>query len=180
LPIDAEHKIARYLEEVSGNNEDGKFHVQGWLWHTMSLVREAKRLNKLALKLEKSKKDDEQLVVLKQAADYLIGFNMKGLHNIEKDLFFPWMRKQVKKSVTQSDVSMAFDAIMDQLESDRKGIENLGAGILHAFTTALADTVAATVWDIADKSAAIVETSQSMLRQEEAILVPAVARFVSE
>lgn len=120
----AEDRINQYLDSTESK---GKFHVQGWRWHTMSLVREAGRLQKLALKMQSSPPED--LTGLRDAADYVVGFNMKGLHKIEKDLFFPWVRGKMT-SVGESDLAKAFGDVMDELESDRKTIEQLGASLV--------------------------------------------------
>jgi hypothetical protein len=122
----AEERISRYLEESKKN--DGKFHVQGWRWHTMSLVRESGRLQKLASRMQASC-PVEDLPALRRAADYVVGFNMKGLHKIEKDLFFPWVRGKFN-AIGESDVVKAFSVVMDQLESDRKTIELLGTSLV--------------------------------------------------
>jgi hypothetical protein len=122
----AEERITRYLEESRENG--GKFHVQGWRWHTMSLVREAGRLQKLSSRMQASCRVEE-LPALRMAADYVVGFNMKGLHKIEKDLFFPWVRGKFN-AIGESDVVKAFSVIMDQLESDRKTIELLGSSLV--------------------------------------------------
>jgi hypothetical protein len=122
----AEERISRYLKESKG--KAGKFHVQGWRWHTMSLVREAGRLQKLASRMQASC-GVEELPALRMAADYVVGFNMKGLHKIEKDLFFPWVREKFN-AIGESDVAKAFSVVMDQLESDRKTIELLGTSLV--------------------------------------------------
>jgi len=120
---DAEAQIARYLEESS--KAEGKFLVQGWRWHTMSLAREAGRLQELAARLQG--KNDSELSALQDAAEYVVGFNMKGLHSIEKDLFFPWVREKVK---SEKMVEKYFYAVMDQLENDRRRVEKLGASLV--------------------------------------------------
>jgi hypothetical protein len=122
----AEERISRYLEESTETG--GKFHVQGWRWHTMSLARESGRLQKLASRMERSCRV-EDLPALRKAADYVVGFNMKGLHKIEKDLFFPWVRGKFN-AIGESDVAKAFSDVMDQLESDRKTIERLGTSLV--------------------------------------------------
>eukprot|EP00980_Cylindrotheca_fusiformis_P014503 scaffold3875_cov123-Cylindrotheca_fusiformis.AAC.23 len=110
-----ESKIHQFLSEKELSME--KFHVHGWRWHTMSLVREAGRLQKLAERLS----SDDECAPLRQAADYVVGFNMKGLHKIEAGLFFPWMRQKLT-SIQQKDLASAFGSIMDGLENDRKKI----------------------------------------------------------
>jgi hypothetical protein len=113
----AQEEISRFL---SSRVDSGQFHVQGWRWHTMSLVREADRLRRLA------ESSPEDLPALTQAVDYVVDFNMKGLHKIEKDLFFPWVRKKVQDST----VGGAFLILMDRLESERRAIQELGAAMV--------------------------------------------------
>lgn len=119
----SESKISDFLSQKDVRME--KFHVHGWRWHTMSLVREAGRLKNLALRSSAT----DGCPPIKQAVDYVIGFNMKGLHMIEADLFFPWMRKKLT-AVDQKDLAQAFGSVMDQLESDRKKVAKLGESIV--------------------------------------------------
>jgi hypothetical protein len=121
----AHEQITRFLDSA---DHAGKFHVQGWRWHTMSLVREADRLHKLARSLQDSSSEND-LPALTKAVDYVVGFNMKGLHKIENDLFFPWVRKKVSE-VNESRVVDAFGTLMDQLECERQAIQELGASLV--------------------------------------------------
>lgn len=91
----------------------------------MSLVHESGRLKVLA---ERSSAEDG-CPPIQQAVDYVVGFNMKGLHKIEADLFFPWMRKKLT-AVDQKDLAQAFGSVMDQLERDRKKVAQLGESIV--------------------------------------------------
>ena len=88
----------------------------------MSLLREADRLRRLA------ESSPEDLPALAQAVDYVVDFNMKGLHKIEKDLFFPWVRKKVQDSTCSA--GGAFGVLMDRLESERQAIQELGAAMV--------------------------------------------------
>lgn len=121
-----ESKINQFLSEKKLSL--AKFHVHGWRWHTMSLVREAGRLHKLA---SRSSAEDE-CTPLRQATDYVVGFNMKGLHKIEADLFFPWMRQKLT-SIQQNDLADAFGIVMDGLESDRQKVALLGESIVSFY-----------------------------------------------
>jgi hypothetical protein len=122
----AEERISHYLSAAEPS--DGKFYVQGWRWHTMSLAREAGRLEKLASKMQMSC-PEQDLPALRTAADYVVEFNMKGLHKIEKDLFFPWVRQKINL-IGETDVVTAFGTVLDQLESDRKTISRLGTSLV--------------------------------------------------
>lgn len=127
---DAEAQIQLYLSSSSSSSAaSGVFHVQGWRWHTMSLVLEARRLHQLAVRvLEQQQQQDDlsDLTALQTVADYTVNFNLRGLHRIEKDLFFPWVRTKTK-TIREKDVVRAFDDVLDQLERDRQRIETLGA-----------------------------------------------------
>jgi hypothetical protein len=129
-----------------GLTDMGKFHVHGWRWHTLSLVRETKRLQKLAERYQIRLSSDEEDAStsgattnkkdaphpLKQAADYVVGFNLKGLHRIEADCFFPWMREKISSLTDGNDVSKAFSTAMDQLEENRKSVAKLGKSIVSS------------------------------------------------
>lgn len=141
----AEVKIKQYLESHKEDEDaraaEGEFYIQGWRWHTMSLVREANRLNRLAQKLATTAAttiSESDLSALKKATDYVVDFNMKGLHKIEKDLFFPWVRNTVFGSSSSKkndfDISVptkALTVLMDRLENDRKNIESLGRSLVR-------------------------------------------------
>jgi hypothetical protein len=177
----AEAKIADFLEATPTN---GKFHVQGWRWHTMSLVREADRLNKLATKLlEKSSSDEAHS--LEKEVDYVVGFNMKGLHKIERDLFFPWVRKKMELSIKNPEFAKAFSTVMNQLEGDRQTMETLGMSLAE-ITRMAADSdnpsnVRMDAYDaVASMSATLAKYGRAMLEREDKFLVPAVANIVPE
>ena len=124
----ARKEITNFLES---SNDTGKFHVQGWRWHTMSLLREADRLRQLARRWERDSRNENDFSALKQATDYVVGFNMKGLHKIENSLFFPWAREKIK-AMTELKVSQAFGTVMDQLEKDRRTIEKIGTAMVSS------------------------------------------------
>jgi hypothetical protein len=117
----------RILQLLESSPSLGKFHVQGWRWHTMSLIREASRLQRLASKLNCDSTSEKDTPVLKDAIDYVVGFNMKGLHSIERDLFFPWVRKKLQ---ADKNLGKYFEPVLNQLEMDRRKVENLGAQLV--------------------------------------------------
>jgi hypothetical protein len=128
---DAETTIQRYLASTNVASARA-FHVQGWRWHTMSLIREARRLHHLAVQLQDNchVQNIDAFASLQIVAEYTVGFNMKGLHRVEKDLFFPWVRTKTK-SIQEKDVVRAFDDVLDQLEKDRQRNEMLGASLVR-------------------------------------------------
>jgi hypothetical protein len=143
----AESKIRQYLDVRRNNGGRGdEFLIQGWRWHTMALAREATRLYRLTqlvmAKNHSSSSDDleaenpESAAVdaeaLRRAAEYVVGFNMKGLHRIERDLFFPWVQEQVVDPLARSDrdMSSAVRVVMDQLDHQRRTIDKLGQSLV--------------------------------------------------
>lgn len=100
------------------NNNLDKFYIHGWRWHTLSLGRDARRLAQLATHyhhhtfalLQKKQQEQEEEGVtttnvfadLQKATDHTVNFNMKGLHQIEQEVFFPWVRRVVVESILLS------------------------------------------------------------------------------
>ena len=102
----------------------------------MSLVREANCLRKLTQTLDEILDDEAttaKLVTIQSAVDYVVGFNMKGLHKIEKDLFFPWVRETTCRAVEEEEICRAITDIMKKLESDRRKLEAVGASMVRSF-----------------------------------------------
>jgi hypothetical protein len=129
--LDAEETLRRLLTNES-DVRGGKFHVQGWRWHTMSVMREAERLQKLAHKMD-SCHEQLDLVQLRKAVDYVVDFNLKALHRVE-NMFFPWMRQRMGESkVARPETKEAFDAIVGHLEEDQKRLAELGRRIVSFF-----------------------------------------------
>jgi len=143
----AEANIQRYLEEC-GDENPGEFYIQGWRWHTMSLAREASRLQRLAQKIQIRSATPTETEALRKAADYVVDFNMRGLHKIERDIFFPWVRKKVgsESSLNGSGVPSAFETLMDCLDSDRRNIEGLGKSLVSSSAPFFCSKEAVTAW----------------------------------
>ncbi len=129
---EAELTIQEYLK--ANKSSTGKFYVQGWRWHTLSLVRDAKRLGGLAQRLADAKSNgnapNRQFEPLLQAIDFVVDFNMKGLHKIEADLFIPWMRQTIHK-ISNQPMAKAFTELLDQLDQDRIVVAQMGRSLVR-------------------------------------------------
>jgi len=170
--------INKFLSKCDNSFLD-HFHIHGWRWHTMSLVREVGRLHSLAERVGVDKSES-----LEDAVDYVIGFNLKGLHKIEADLFFPWMREKLT-AIQQRDLSDAFATVMDQLEGDRRMVAKLGNSIKRsvavACNTANSELIRAKAIDsIAEESSTLESYARLMMEKENTLLVPAIAQIVTE
>jgi len=174
-----ESVISKFLSSKQASLQD--FHIHGWRWHTMSLVREAERLSSMAQRFQT--KPVEERHPLQQAADYVIGFNLKGLHKIEADLFFPWMKDKLT-TVQDQELSEAFATVMDELEKDRKTVAKLGDSIKQNARIAcdLAKNElsrSGALERIVYESAALASHARSMMERENSLLVPAIAQIVT-
>lgn len=180
--IDDKQELERYLQSLgSAATSLDNFYVHGWRWHTRSLIREVGRLHKLALKTSLP-----NATSLQAAAEYVIDFNLRGLHKIETDLFFPWMRKQLTSIRNNNlETSKAFAAVMTELEGDRVHVAKLGREILQSAALAAdAQEPAKMRLDainaVAVQSLRLQEYASKMKEVEDSFLVPAVAALVPE
>lgn len=117
----AERIIQEFLSE---NLSQGRFRIQGWRWHTMSLLREAELLSRAALEFP------TDLDSFLKATDYVINFNLKGLERIENEMFFPWMR-DILLTIENVSVQGAFLSIFEHVLSDERIASDLGVSIVR-------------------------------------------------
>lgn len=206
LDIDKEELIiTRYLSTSNDHKfKDQRFHVQGWRWHTMSLVRDAHRLEKLALKLLSSYVDDsnEQIHAMDTAAEHVINFNMRGLHRIENEVFFPWLRTHLVKAATnnectieprcdpnecfhQDDISVedALTKVLDKIDTDRNSLSMLGKAVREQARIASSSKNTKqkrveALNNIAQMSANLYSRTREIMEKEENLLVPFVAALI--
>jgi len=177
-----EKDILKYLSSESSNSDSSlleQFQIQGWRWHTKSLARDAGRLQKLA-----SKTEPKNAEILKDASDFVLGFNMVGLHKIEATLFFPWMREQLTGStLDKPELYAGFSSAMDALERDRKEVASLGEKILEKSLLACDSKAPQSlrteaIADVEDGSQELQNIVQRMMFIEDTLLVPAIGAIV--
>ena len=119
---------------LSSTKDKGTYKVLGWRWHTLAVSREAELLRRLAVAMER---DAESLAeygqdkpeLLTEAAEYVVNFNMKGLHEIESNQFYPWILRHVAKIETES-VADAFQQIVNDIIQDQKDAHLIGADLV--------------------------------------------------
>lgn len=174
---DAELEIQDFLSTATSVQ---KFYVQGWRWHTLSLIRDSHRLNKYAKKINKTS-TKESLESLNTAVKHIVDFNLKGLQRIEDETFFPWLRKKlISDDVPVKD---AFKRVIDGVDRDRKKVGDL-ASLLRSEIRSLEDTTndaaiidRATI-EISRISQEISLVTKSIMDREDRLLVPAIAKIV--
>jgi len=111
----------------------------------MSLIRDAKRLERLAQQLLNNKQhnggeeeEEEGLAALEQAANFVVNFNMAGLYRIESQMFVEWLRDHLcdvdalgKKMIggdgsDAKDLADAFRDVIDRVDRHRVQSEKMG------------------------------------------------------
>jgi hypothetical protein len=143
---EAENVIKAFIFDRDSNDE---FHIHGWKWHTMSLIHESRRLNRMATGLhdrhqhhlaqrEEDEGDKTDALALQTVADYTIDFNMRGLHRIENEVFFPMLRQRTSSATAISEkdkeaVTAAITTVLNKLDKDRKEVELLGTSLVRSF-----------------------------------------------
>ena len=174
--------------EVKTLDWRAKFKIHGWRWHTMSLIREAQRLAQGTL-LQKSPSTSWNTFT-----DYVVNFNLKGLHKIQHDLFFPWVKEELPKHMFPADNNEK-DAVDNQASRHQKGL------VLQALSTVLQELqdqdrkcqkLGQSLVDpqqhprhydiqrAQDTALELAATAQAMLDTEQDVLIPLVAHFVPE
>lgn len=83
---DDEDIAGDYLRNHSGGH-DAFFKIHGWRWHTLAVLREVRLIEKNLLSISN--------VTLQQLVDHTISFNLKGLQQVERNLFHPWLKEKI-------------------------------------------------------------------------------------
>jgi len=203
--------IAQFLshpgkyEDKSVKDYDGKFHIQGWRWHTLSFARDSTRLQQLANRMLYSYSQDSTTgkkisldtdhQSLAKAVNHVIDFNLKGLQRIENDLFFPWLREKLTKpnygtkdKVVGREINNvvigAFRTVLDEIDCDRKKVAELAEGLTEQAKLIVSPSIDKTMYPSATSRIIELSTNISTLMKtiytkEECLLIPAVTTLVS-
>lgn len=124
---DTPHAVLEsFLQQQQQQPDAGRFKIQGWRWHTMSLIRESTRLA-AALQTKRP------LSLLQTAVDHVVDFNLQGLDRIQTAVFFPWVRQQIAQRAEPS-VATAFQTVMDELEAQAATALVLGQKLVSLAT----------------------------------------------
>lgn len=171
--------IHRFLRTKTSKNkgtkkQNGKFvnndtfHIQGWRWHFMSLIRDSKRLERLSSYLANSLLDETWdatestagLDALHRAATYVVNFNMAGLYRIQSGMFLSFLREHLcdNDSLSQyvgeggdTDVTAeeieAFRKVVETIDDYRIQSENIGRELVSTLLCTVVVQRAATLTD---------------------------------
>ena len=80
--------------------QDRGFIINGWRWHTASVIRD---LNRFELVIKECQHSNlpatEAIKRLEECYNFAIGFNWKGCMRVERELFFPWLQTLLPKEL---------------------------------------------------------------------------------
>jgi len=185
-PASEDSAVQQYLSTLEG--DELEFHVQGWRWHSLSFIRDAGRLEALALQLlERGDVTVEDGEMLNKAAGHVIDFNLAGLDNVEQSLWFPWLREKLcgATSKVREDMRYIMNRTISSVVEERRHISRLADAVRQQAKLASSPSVDAekrkeAILNVAEMSAALTSRMRSVFDREDRILVPAVALIIPE
>ena len=188
-----ESSISDFLNDFPSSTRN-EFHIQGWKWHTLSLIRDSKRLERLAHELlneniitDDSDNDNDNDNPLEKATKHVIDFNMKALHKIEKELFFPFLKQKLSTpkdpSIIPKDVQSAFENVISDIENDRNYISKIAITLKEQVRVASLPNInnekrIEAINNIAQMSSTLTYKTRSIYKKEEKYLIPAISILV--
>jgi len=173
-----------------------RFHIQGWRWHTLSLIRDAGRLGRLAeyvsqdIAASRLQSEEHAADMLDSAAEHVINFNLRGLHSVEDELFFPWLKSKLISSNTQDEesdgilISEAFSNMIENIEAERAFINKLAQQVreqakITSSSVSVEERIEAAS-NVAQLSSSLYSRAKDIFDKQERYIVPAVASVVNE
>jgi len=199
VDINTRNTILRFLDSFDAPAEDYTFHVQGFRWHFMSLVRDSRRLERLAKhylsEITGGREGDDAgagIDDLEQAANFVVNFNMAGFFRIQTGLFDKFLREHLCQEdsigpfVEGGNVAAetdAFKKIVDQVDEYRVESENLGRVLYQRAKAATNPSTSSQqkqqlLGDVTRLSRQLAEQLSPMRNLQEILIVPAISRVV--
>jgi hypothetical protein len=174
------------VEEFLSQNRHGyddQFHIHGWRWHTLSFVRDSNRLHRLTNEVVKKvahhhgNHDDftKQIEILQVAVNHVVNFNLKGLQDIEENLFFPWLRDKLGSS---KEVGKELHRIIDSIDLDRKQVTVLAEKMNMNMRNLERTRSMETLYEILHSSSSMSSIMKSIQNKENRFIVPSISRIV--
>ena len=137
------------------------FKVHGYRWHSLSLLRDLRRLEALASQEGVSQKS------LEKAADYVAKFNQGTLVDIEETMFFPWIDERCSPTAEEK-------ASLLSLRASKRSISSKSLS-LPALSKSPSPSPA-----LRSLCADLAEETRKVLVAQDTLVVPIVVRDVSE
>mmetsp|Transcript_24417 Transcript_24417/g.43742 ORF Transcript_24417/g.43742 Transcript_24417/m.43742 type:complete len:341 (-) Transcript_24417:299-1321(-) len=186
--------ILRFLDSSFKGADDYPFHIQGMRWHFMSLLRDSRRLERLAKHLsdDDNEGDDDGFVALEQAANYVVNFNMAGFFRVQTKLFVHFLREHLCEedsigpfieggnAMAETD---AFKKLVSQVEEYRVQSQKIGR-LLYERAKAASNSSNSLkhkqqlLGDVTRSSRQLLDQLAPLRSLQETLIVPAISRVV--
>jgi hypothetical protein len=87
-----ETNIEKVIEEGPIPSSERQYLINGWRWHTLSVLRDLDRFKTIIHRIKSSgvPLSPDNAKLLAQCCNFVIGFNWKALLRVESEIFFPW------------------------------------------------------------------------------------------
>ena len=119
---DDEGIISAYLQTQSPRST--RYRVHGWRWHTMSVLRELRLLTNVIQRQPSPE-------LLPELVHHTVGFNLKGLNQVESKLFFPWLTTKFNL-ISDEPSRKAFQRMLAGFEAYHKQLIQQGQAVVRA------------------------------------------------
>jgi hypothetical protein len=173
------------------------FVINGWRWHTSSVIRDLERFKAVLQDVRKSRKDLVGFAALSTSSlsaeaespaasissserllgcyNFAVGFNWKALMRVEAEIFFPWLQKLLPASAR---------SLMSDIIKQHSDINVLSNSMLHQCNNLLKnkDDVHAELASYKRIEELLAEMQECALRiqsVQDSVFVPYIAAFVS-
>lgn len=176
--------IRKFLETNPPKSD--KFYIQGWRWHTLSLIRDTDRLANY-VRVVLGNPTTEKMDSTQRAVNHVVDFNLKGLYRIEDDVFLPWLRTKLLSSdhIESEEVKQAFQTVMDGVDHDRDRVKKMASSLVLETKVATKDekvddpTVQNVLTGVMEKSEMMHNILKSIKDRQDNFLVPGLMRVVT-
>lgn len=100
----SEYNFENLIENGPIPPSERNFLINGWRWHTISVIRDIDRFVSVMRKLRNFYENDSEIknnkltnanIIPLKCFDFVCGFNWKALRRVETELFFPWLKSMI-------------------------------------------------------------------------------------
>lgn len=121
---------------------DREFLINGWRWHTASVIRDLNRFEKVLIESKRGKTDVERTLARERIMKgymFVFDFNWKACMKVEREIFFPWLQTLLPSSSNYlfNDVYEKHDSIKRMSSNLRNTCMNFGWDDDKSYRTAL-------------------------------------------
>lgn len=166
------------IEQGHIPKNERKYIINGWRWHTMSVMRDLDRFSSVLSKLSTQTEDIslEDRKRLHSCYEFVCNFNWRALMKVEREIFFPWLSDLLPSSAKP---------LMNDIIAQHSTIVNKAAEIGSICTLISTDNiepqqVRASVHSIDAILKDLIHCAQKIRNAQEDIFVPYIAAYCNK